>query len=64
MNSGTCASSTRHTVWTRNAIFRLSRLSTASSPEKFSEYVYGVMLTLVAPSSHVRPGEVGPRCTP
>ena len=36
MKSGTRASSTRHTVCTRNAIFRLSLLSTASSPVKSS----------------------------
>jgi hypothetical protein len=36
MKSGTRVSSTRHTVWTRKAIFRLSRLNTASSPTKSS----------------------------
>ena len=61
MNNGMRLSSTRHTVWTANEIFRLSRLNTASSPTNVSVYVYGVMLTLVTSSSHVRPADVGPR---
>jgi hypothetical protein len=36
MNIGTRVSSMRQPVCTRNAIFRLSRLSTASSPVKSS----------------------------
>ena len=54
----------RHTVCTRKPIFRLSRLSTASSLMKSSVYVYGVTLTLVTSSSHERPAEVGPCCVP
>jgi len=64
MNSGTRLSSTRQTVCTRKAIFRLSRLRTASSPVKSSVYVYGVTLTLVTSRSHVRPDEIGPRWMP
>ena len=36
MNIGIRVSSIRHTVWTLNPIFRLSRLSTVSSPMKSS----------------------------
>ena len=64
MNSGTRASSTRHTVWTAKEILRLSRLSTECSPANSSVYVYGVTLTFATSSSQPRPGDVGPRWTP
>jgi len=64
MNSGTSFSSTRQTVCTRNEIFRLSRLNTASLPVNSSLYVYGVTLMLVTSRSQVRPAEVGPLWTP